>query len=312
MDTSFKDCAPEVFDMSRKIERAIFASNFYLVIASLIVLSASAAVVAAPEAGADEAAGEARTSITRHHVRGGRDKPTDVEETAEDYEVLVTSGDRKGTETRGSFAKPGVGSSDSQSASYDFWIYEADVLLFNDDDLDGYFHGVDLLFDADTIYSAADVYAVLYLSYEGGPWNEYGVTEDFTIFGSSGTDEYVMVTELMSGYPTGSYDLLIELFDAYDGSFLAAFGPDETSELAYLPLEDYNRDAPIEEVQVVVNRGGGGAMDGWLLSALLLILFASAMRKIWRRRNDTLMRIDSPAPCWKEESASRGGPGFSR
>jgi len=307
MDTSFNDCAPEVFVMSRKIERAIFANNFYLVIASLIVLSASAVVIAAPQAGANSTEGEARTSITRHHVRGGRDNPADVAETTEDYDGLVTSGDRKGTSTRGSFAKPGVGSGETQSGSFDFWIYEADVLLFNDDDADGYFHGIDLLIDADTIYSAADIYAVLYLSYEGGPWNEYAVTEDFTIFGSSGSDEYVMVTELMSGYPTGSYDLLIELFDAYDGSFLVAFGPDETSELAYLPLEDYERDAPIEEVQVVVNRGGGGggAMDGWLLSAFLLILFASAIRRVWRRRNDTLMRIDSPAPCWKVESARR-------
>ena len=62
----------------------------------------------------------------------------------------------------------------------------------------------------------------MYLSYEGGPWNEYAETEDFTIFGTSSEDEYVLVSELMSGYPTGSYDILIELFDAYDGAF-----PDE-------------------------------------------------------------------------------------
>ncbi len=299
--------------MSRQIACTKPASNIYLWAASLIV---SVAVVglplpasAAPQSEATPSTGEERSSISRHHIRGGRENPTDVSETTEDYYPLLTTGNRTTSTTRGSAAKPGT--AESQSGSYDFWFYEADVILFNDDDADGYYHGVDLLFDVDTIYSAADVYAVLYLSFEGGSWNEYGVTEDFTIFGSSGSDEYVMETELMSGYPTGSYDLLIELFDAYDGSFLASYGPADTSELAYLPLEDYDRDTPVEEVRVVVNRGGGGgAMDGWLLSAFILILFASAVRKIWRRRNDMLMRIDSPAPCWQSDlDANRGDHG---
>jgi hypothetical protein len=149
---------------------------------------------------------------------------------------------------------------------------------------------------------------VLYLSLDGGPWNEYGITDDFTIFGTSGTDEYVMVTELMSGYPTGSYDLLIELFDAYDGTFLAEFGPVDTSELAYLPLEDFNRDAPpVPEVQVVVNEGsgGGGAIDGWFIAVFLLLLLGSGIRRIWRHRNDSLMRIDSPASCWQDHLGNR-------
>lgn len=276
--------------MSRESVNAISRNNIYIMILGLIVLGASGASVASEDK---------RTSVSRHHISGGRDNPTDVTETTEDYGALVTSGDRSKSNTRGSFAKPGADSTAAQSSSFDFWIYDADVILFNDDDNDGYFHGIDLLFDADTNFIAADVYAVLYLSLEGGPWNEYAETEDFTIFGASSSDEYVLVTELMSGYPTGSYDLLIELFDSFDGTFLASYGPADTSELAYLPLEDYNLDAPVEVARVVVNRGGGGAMDGWLLSAFLLILFASAVRKIWRRRNDKLMRIDSPASCWR-------------
>jgi hypothetical protein len=144
---------------------------------------------------------------------------------------------------------------------------------------------------------------VLYLSFEGGPWNEYAVTEDFTIFGASGSDEYVLVTELMSGYPTGSYDLLIELFDAFDGTFLADFGPGESSAVSFLPLEDFNRDAPAAEVRVVVNHGsgGGGALDIWMLSLLVVLLIVSSLRKIWRHRNDELMRIDSQPPIWQDE-----------
>ena len=156
----------------------------------------------------------------------------------------------------------------------------------------------DLLFDVDTIYSAVEVYAVVYLSLDFGPWNEYGATDDFWIYGASSTDEYVLVTDLLSGYPTGSYDLLIELFDAADNSFLVSFGPDDSSELSLLPLEDLNRDLPVVEIPVAVSHGGGGAADIWMMSVLLLLLVASAARKIWRRRNDALVRIDSPAPCW--------------
>ena len=117
---------------------------------------------------------------------------------------------------------------------------------------------------------SAEVYAVVYLSYEGGPWNEYAVTENFIINGASGGDDYVIVTELLSGYPSGSYDLLIELFDAWDDSFVAWIGPDETPELAFLPLEDADRDvAEIPEV-IVVHESGGGSTSTWFILALLL------------------------------------------
>ena len=255
-------------------------------------------IAATAPAEAGHTGDEPRMSITRHHVEGGRDNPSRVEETTEDYDPLLKGSDRVSSATRGSHSKPG-NETTSQVANYDFWIYDVDVILFNDDDRDGYFHGIDLLFDADTYFSSAEVYGVLYLSYEGGPWNEYGVTEDFWIYGSSANDEYVMVTELMQGYPTGDYDLLIELFDAWDGTFVASFGPEDSSKLSYLPLEDFNRDAPVEETRVVVNSGGGGAVDACMLSVLLRLLVAGAAWKIWRRRNDTLMRIDTPAPMWR-------------
>lgn len=165
----------------------------------------------------------------------------------------------------------------SRSANTDFWFYTADVELFSDTDRDGYFSGIDLLFDADTIYASADVYAVVYLSLDGGPWEEYAVTDDFTLFGASSDDEYVIVTELVSGYMTGSYDILIELFDSYDGAFVADFGPEQTSELAYLPLEDADRDAVAPGGStIVINQGGGGAF-GWML--LMGLMTAAAVRR---------------------------------
>jgi hypothetical protein len=214
---------------------------------------------------------EPRSSESLNFPKGGRANMRDPLKgnlSVDQYAPLNADGARSKTATKPSGSK--TIESSPQSSTHDFWIFDADVQLFYDDDGDGYFYGIDLLFDADTIYSSADVYAAVYLSFEGGPWNEYAVTDDFTIFGSSGSDEYVLVTELMSGYPTGNYDLLIELFDAYDGTFVTSFGPDETSELAYLPLEDFNRDAPyVEQEIIIVSQGGGGAIGFWMLLGLL-------------------------------------------
>ncbi len=150
-----------------------------------------------------------------------------------------------------------------------FWFYDVDVTLFSDFDRDGYYFGIDLVFDADTNYAIADVYAVVYLSYEYGPWNEYAETADFTLFGTSGNDDYAVETELISGYPTGSYDILIELYDAYDNTYLTSIGPEEAVELSLLPLEDSTRDSTSSGSTQVVVSSGGGAL-GWLLLLALL------------------------------------------
>ncbi len=277
-------------------------------VAGLLMLTVSGASQAGPgDAGSDQSA-DARSSISRHYAQGGRENPILTSETTEDFAALATVGSRANSKIRSGAAKPGSGSANAQSVRNDFWVYDANVELFNDDDFDGYYHGIDLLFDVDTIFAAAEIYAVVYLSLDYGPWNEYAVTGDFWIFGASGDDVYVLVTELMSGYPTGNYDLLIEIFDAWDDSFLLSFGPDETSALSFLPLEDYDRDEPIAIVPVAVSHGhgGGGAADGWTIGCLLLMLLVSAGRKIWRRRNDALVRIDAPAPCWNARKNRRG------
>lgn len=219
-----------------------------------------------PHAGAEgedsAAAADMRESTTDYYDRGGRARISLQARTEDRYGGLTTEGLRN---KPGRTAESGKTSSSAAAKELnDFWIYYADVELFNDDDRDGYFHGIDVLFDADTYFEVADVYAVLYLSYEGGPWNEYAVTETFSIYGATSDDEYVVVTELRSGYPTGNYDLLIELYDTWDGSFVADMGPEDNPELGYLPLEDFNRDDPRRGSQ----RRGGGAVD-WLTFVLL-------------------------------------------
>jgi hypothetical protein len=220
---------------------------------------------------------EARLSVTTQSTRADRDGGLPGKTTEDEFASLRTQGDRVIGKSPAVVSKSTVQS--SQVANTDFWFYMADVELFNDHDRDGYYHGIDLLFDADTWYAFADVYAVVYLSRDGGPWNEYAATEDFTLFGSSSDDEYIIVTELLSGYPSGSYDVLIELFDADTHAFLAWYGPDETSELAFLPLEDAGRDAvEVPEVIVVNNHTGGGA------TGVLFTLFLGLVALVRSRR----------------------------
>ena len=256
--------------MSRKIDSGIEYLKKAGIFATVAALATMLPPANAEEQTAAEDGAEQRSSESLNFSQGGRANMRNPEKgslSVDQYEPLKKGDSRSSGVSKSLDGK--TANSLSQSSSFDFWIFDADVQLFYDDDGDGYYYGIDLLFDADTIYSSADVYAAVYLSYEGGPWNEYAVTEDFTIYGSSGSDEFVLVTELMSGYPTGEYDLLIELFDSFNGDFVASFGPGDTSELAYLPLEDFNRDAPIVEQRVVVTRSGGGALGIWMLIALL-------------------------------------------
>jgi hypothetical protein len=218
--------------------------------------------------GMAETGNETRQSLTSEGQGIERGRVGDGKTTYNEHDPLQTTA--AAGKVRERTANKSSADSAAQSADSGFWFYTADVELFNDFDRDGYYYGIDLLFDADTAYVSAEVFAVIYLSYEYGPWNEYAETEDFTLLGSSGSDEYIVETELVSGYPTGNYDILIELYDAWDGSFLASFGPEDTSELSLLPLEDSTRDATSTGgTQVVVNSGGGGSF-GWLLLLGLL------------------------------------------
>ena len=255
--------------MSRKIDSGTEYLRKAGIFGTAAVLATMLSLANAEEQPVAEDDAPQRSSESLHFSQGGRENLRNPEKgslSVDQYEPLK-KGDTRSSGVSKSLDR-NTSNNLSQSSSFDFWIFDADVQLFYDDDGDGYFYGIDLLFDADTIYGSADVYAAVYLSLEGGPWNEYAVTEDFTIYGSSGTDEFVLVTELMSGYPTGQYDLLIELFDTFSGDFVASFGPDDTSELAFLPLEDFNRDAPVVEQRVVVTRSGGGAFGIWTLLAL--------------------------------------------
>jgi len=230
-------------------------------------ISVSICLILLAGAGMAETQPEPRQSLTSqgHDIARG---VVGSDASFDEFDALRKSGVRQSKGERSVQQKSGI--TTAQAGDPNIWFYDADVELFSDFDRDGYYFGIDLLFDADTIYAEVDVYAVLYLSYEYGPWEEYASTDDFTLFGSTSDDDYIVETELVSGYPTGNYDILIELFDAYDGTYLASFGPDETSELAYLPLEDSTRDA-VSSGHTHIVTSGGGSLSWFLLLGLLAV-----------------------------------------
>jgi hypothetical protein len=126
-----------------------------------------------------------------------------------------------------------------QSASHSYWfeIYDARSHLSVDYDGDGYYSEFVVEFDADTAGGFADVYAELYLSVAGGAWVHYHTTNIFTIYGSD-DDDYSIKSRLLYDFPTGDYDVLVDLYEAGYPGIVASIGPTEDGDLYALPLED--------------------------------------------------------------------------
>ena len=211
----------------------------------VIALITAAALLIAISANTDAATDDtasARVTQSTHKQGDGRENAAVIRETRDAFDAQTSTGRRSAKQSPGGQQKSR--SVQSAAPNTDFWFYLADVELYADDDRDGFYSGIDLLFDVDTYYSAAEIYAVAYLSYEGGPWEEYAVTEDFTIFGSSGTDDYVLVTDLVAGYPTGDYDLLIAIVKSARRRAEAAF-PGSTFHVIYESDVDDSRSEQI-------------------------------------------------------------------
>jgi len=163
----------------------------------------------------------------------------------------------------------------------DHWIYDAGIEMFFDADQDGYYRYLRVTFDVDSYFAHAWVYASLFLSADGVVWELLHETNDFLVEGETSDDAYEVEVELVSGYPPGDYDLLIELYDADTGVFQDELGPAQTSAFALLPLEDRANDAPPPPVVIVHEEGGGGATS---LPLMLLLAAGAAFRRLGAQR----------------------------
>ncbi len=162
-----------------------------------------------------------------------------------------------------------------------FWIYSAGIQLSFDYDQDGHYSGFGVSFDVDTLFNHAPVYAVLYLSHNGGPWNEYAVTAEFTVSGSGSADEVFIETELEAGYPSGSYDHYIEIYDAHTHQLLTEYGPHDSHYWQGLLFESYDHDRFNFGARVSLDFTGAGTLDPL---GLLILPFAGVAGYMRRRK----------------------------
>jgi hypothetical protein len=128
-----------------------------------------------------------------------------------------------------------------------FSFFDVGSTLRLDRDNDGFHSEFRIRFDADVAVGDAVVYARLYLRRVGdSDWLLYHETDDFTIFEESGDDDYFVTTTLDDGFPTGDYDVLIDLYESGFSGIVATVGPFDFAALSLLPLEESGLDLPIE------------------------------------------------------------------
>lgn len=168
----------------------------------------------------------------------------------------------------------------------DFAIYNATTLLQDDYDHDGFYKTFSVIFDAD-IYSYSpnplgEVYALLYISKNGGPWIHYFTTDIFFIEGNSDLDKYEVMTSFLSGYPSDHYDILIDLYQVGYTDIVASHSSYDSNDLYALPLESEDYDEPhIEPYVEVITVGHGG---GFSINLILLFLLVYSVRTLHIKR----------------------------
>ena len=167
-----------------------------------------------------------------------------------------------------------------------FEIYSADVQLLADLDNDGFHHAMRVFFDVDVNYDGATVYAKLYLSRDGEPWSQFFTTGLFSIFADDDADAYEVETELMEGYTTGYYAVLVEVYSLDHAYMVSSEVLDYHTLGRDIMIEDLGRDELYVEPEVEVYEeyyeeevhysSGAGSLASLLLLFLTLQVVIAA------------------------------------
>jgi hypothetical protein len=156
---------------------------------------------------------------------------------------------------------------------HSFSIFTGYSQLITDIDEDGYYQSFSVSFDADILSpmpnQQALVYADLYLSRNGGPWELYFSTDDFVITGEDSNDEFEVVTQLDTGYLPDHYDVLIDLYEVGFSDVVATYSSNDSNALYALPLESSDYDPEYVEVEYYHEHGGASL---WLLFSTMFLL----------------------------------------
>lgn len=152
----------------------------------------------------------------------------------------------------------------------DFWIYDSYVTLTADIDYDGYYSSFTLEFDVDTIYQSAPIYAVIYTS-TSEEFTPFYTTNIYNIYGDNTQDAIIIENDLVTGFPSNEYELMVVIYNADTDEVLAVSDGTDDADLAYLSLESENYEY-VETVEVVVVEHGG-ALGVWLFAGLGLVAY---------------------------------------
>ena len=166
-----------------------------------------------------------------------------------------------------------------------FVIYEGYSQLIEDFDADGYYQTFSVTFDADLItynpYDEAVVYAELYLSENGGPWQHYYTTDSFVIYGESSDDTFEVYSTLAQGFTPNHYDVLIDLYEVGYPNIVASYSSDDSNSLYALPLESSDYDVEYIEYyeETHIYGGSAGVVSLFVLLTLMLKRFLGKLNR---------------------------------
>ena len=152
------------------------------------------------------------------------------------------------------------------------WIYDAWLSTDTDADNDCYHQSFELTFDADTSYVHADVFAVVYLG-DSNTYKEIHTTSVFSIHSDAGNDEFTFKTDLLQGFPSDDYDVLIELYDADSLELQDSYDHTSDSDLSLISLESAEYEHRHYAPTVSTTEHGGSISVSVLLALSGLIIF---------------------------------------
>lgn len=158
------------------------------------------------------------------------------------------------------------------SANHVIWIYDAWLTTSSDRDNDGYYPSFELTFALDTSYSHADVFAVIYLG-DSNTYKEIHTTSVFRIHSDASNDDFTFKTELLQGFPSGDYDILIELYNADTLELQDSYDHNSDPDLSLVSLESAEYEHSNYAPTITTHEHGGSQGYLVLLVGLLLTIF---------------------------------------